>query len=168
MNTGENEQGLRKIIDLTRLISIAILLLHFYYYCYKAFEKWQWTTTITDRLLSNFQSGGLFDDFNFSKLISLILLCISLIGARGKKDEKLNAKSIIAWFIFGITIYFLSALVIHANSKIETIAIAYMLCTSIGFLIVLSSGTTLSRLIKIRTSKDIFKMYVAIKMMKQN
>lgn len=30
MNTGENEQGLRKITDFTRLLSIAILVIHFY------------------------------------------------------------------------------------------------------------------------------------------
>ena len=41
MHTGENEQGLRKILDLTRLISIAILLIHFYYYCYTAFKQWE-------------------------------------------------------------------------------------------------------------------------------
>ncbi|MGR9902771.1 YWFCY domain-containing protein, partial [Escherichia coli] len=29
-HTGENEQGLRKIVDLTRFASIFILLLHFY------------------------------------------------------------------------------------------------------------------------------------------
>ena len=34
MQTGENEQGLRKILDLTRMISITLLILHFYYYCY--------------------------------------------------------------------------------------------------------------------------------------
>ncbi len=39
MQTGENEQALRKILDMTRLISIAILVLHFYYYCYTAFEQ---------------------------------------------------------------------------------------------------------------------------------
>jgi len=33
--TGENEQGLRKIIDLTRFASIFILLLHFYYFLLK-------------------------------------------------------------------------------------------------------------------------------------
>ena len=38
MQTGENEQALRKILDMTRLISIAILVLHFYYYCYTAFD----------------------------------------------------------------------------------------------------------------------------------
>jgi len=41
INTGENEQGLRKIIDMTRMISIIVLLLHFYYYCYNAFAEWQ-------------------------------------------------------------------------------------------------------------------------------
>ncbi|HEY8657851.1 MAG TPA: YWFCY domain-containing protein [Chitinophagaceae bacterium] len=69
-NTGENEQGLRKIIDMTIMISIVILLMHFYFYCYKAFEEWQWTSSITDRLLSNFKTG-LFKNFYFSKVIAL-------------------------------------------------------------------------------------------------
>jgi hypothetical protein len=30
MQTGENEQGLRKIIDFTRILSIAILAIHWY------------------------------------------------------------------------------------------------------------------------------------------
>ncbi len=47
MMTGENEQGLRKILDMTRMMSVAILLLHFYYYCYRVFEQWQLTTTLT-------------------------------------------------------------------------------------------------------------------------
>ena len=55
MQTGENEQSLRKILDMTRLMSIAILALHFYYYCYTAFEQWQLTAT-----LSTFALGFLF------------------------------------------------------------------------------------------------------------
>jgi hypothetical protein len=31
MSTGENEQDLRKVMDMTRLLSILILLLHFYF-----------------------------------------------------------------------------------------------------------------------------------------
>lgn len=53
MQTGENEQALRKILDMTRLMSIALLALHFYYYCYAAFSQWQLTATLTDRLLGN-------------------------------------------------------------------------------------------------------------------
>ncbi len=78
INTGENEQGLRKIIDMARMISIIILLLHFYYYCYNAFAEWQLTTTVTDRLLQNIFATGLLSNFSKSKLIALGFLSISL------------------------------------------------------------------------------------------
>ena len=93
VNTGENEQGLRAIIDMTRMISIIVLLLHFYYYCYNAFAEWQLTTTITDRLLQNIFATGLFSSFSKSKFIALGFLVISLMGARGKKNEKLHYKT---------------------------------------------------------------------------
>ena len=77
MNTGENEQGLRKILDLTRMISIAVLLIHFYYYCYSAFLQWELHSDITDRLLKNIYSTGLFGNFHKSKLIALVFLICS-------------------------------------------------------------------------------------------
>ena len=64
MNTRENEQGLRKILDLTRMMSIAILLIHFYYYCYGAFRQWEIHSDITDRLLQNIYNTGLFSNFH--------------------------------------------------------------------------------------------------------
>src|SRR5690349_4426500 len=93
MHTGENEQGLRKILDMTRLMSIVLLGLHFYYYCYAAFGEWALTTTLTDRLLQNIERTGLFDHFNKSKWISLCFLVISLVGVKGRKNEKLNYTS---------------------------------------------------------------------------
>src|SRR6188768_3850416 len=76
MHTGENEQGLRKIIDMTRMISIIVLMLHFYYYCYNAFAEWSLATTLTSRLLANIFATGLFSNFSKSKLIALIFLLI--------------------------------------------------------------------------------------------
>ena len=76
MNTGENEQGLRKILDLTRLISIGVLLLHFYYYCYGAFLVWKTRSDITDRLLQNIYNTELFSHFEKSKLIALAFLIL--------------------------------------------------------------------------------------------
>ncbi|HEX8358464.1 MAG TPA: YWFCY domain-containing protein, partial [Segetibacter sp.] len=93
MPTGENEQGLRKIIDMTRLISIIILVLHFYYYCFKAFQYWELTASITDRLLSNIHHTGLFNTFHTSKGIAIGFLFISLVGAKGKKDKQMNLKT---------------------------------------------------------------------------
>src|SRR5678809_293670 len=106
MQTGENEQGLRKILDLTRMMSIAILLLHFYYYCYEAFNQWEIRSDITDRLLQNIYNTGLFSNFHKSKLIALIVLIISLFGARGRKDEKLMFKTAVSYILTGLILFF--------------------------------------------------------------
>lgn len=156
MSTGENEMGLRKILDMTRFAAIGILLLHFYYYCYAAFKQLDWRSGITDRLLQNMVHTGLFDSIWTSKLMALGLLVISLIGASGKKDEKLRLKSILSIITCGLLLYFIGQLFFSLNASIATIAILYTAVTSIGFLLVLSGGTQLSRLIQVNLSKDIF------------
>jgi len=157
INTGENEQGLRKIIDMTRMISIIVLLLHFYYYCYNAFAEWQLTATITDRLLQNIFATGLFSSFTKSKIIALGFLLISLMGARGKKNEKLNYKTAFAYIIIGLLIYFFSFLFMLLKTKTTITAIVYMIATSIGYILLLTGGTFLSRVIKVKlNNKDIF------------
>ena len=108
MHTGENEQGLRKILDMTRLISMVMLGIHFYYYCYLAFQKWQLTAPLTNRILGNIQHTGLFNNFHKSKVIALGLLFISLVGAKGRKDKKINYKTSFSYIVTGLLIYFLS------------------------------------------------------------
>ena len=97
MQTGENEQAMRKILDMTRLISIVILVIHFYYYCFSAFHEWGLTSEFSDRILGNIYRTGLFGSFHKSKLIALGFLFISLLGARGRKDEKQNHKTALAY-----------------------------------------------------------------------
>jgi hypothetical protein len=157
MQTGENEQALRKILDMTRLISIVILVIHFYYYCYAAFQQWELVSAFSDRILNNIYRTGIFSNFQKSKLIALGFLAISLIGAKGRKDEKLNHKTAFAYVITGVLIYFLSYLSLLTKIKATELAIVYIGITSIGFLLVLTGGTLLSRIIKNRlNSKDIF------------
>ncbi len=157
MHTGENEQALRKILDMTRLISITILIIHFYYYCYSAFELWGWQSTFSDRILSNIYNTGLFSNFHKSKLIALGFLGISLLGAKGKKNEKLNYRTAFAYLITGLLIYFISYLCMKLNTPIMTTAILYMALAGIGFLLVLTGGTLLSRIIRDKiNNKDIF------------
>ena len=126
MNTGENEQGLRKIIDLTRLVSITILILHCYYYCYRAFDDWQLTSIITDRILKNIAQAGLFQNFNKAKLIALGFLMISLIGATGKKEEKLSHKTGFIYISSGLIIYFFSYYILLSGLFITTKTVAYI------------------------------------------
>ncbi len=157
MQTGENEQALRKILDMTRLISIVILLLHFYYYCYTAFEQWGFVSRFTDKILSTIHRTGLFSNFHKSKIFTLGFLLISLLGAKGRKEEKLNHKTAFAYIITGVLIYFLSYLSLLVKTNSSTVAIVYICSTTIGFLLVLSGGTLLSRIIKNRlNNRDIF------------
>jgi hypothetical protein len=157
MQTGENEQALRKILDMTRLISIVILVIHFYYYCYAAFQQWDLVSAFSDRILNNIYRTGIFNHFQKSKLIALGFLVISLIGAKGRKDEKLNYKTAFAYVITGLLIYFLSYLALLVKINITELAALYISITSTGFLLVLTGGTLLSRIIKNRlNNKDIF------------
>jgi len=156
MQTGENEQGLRKILDLTRMISIAILLIHFYYYCYQGFKKWEIRSDITDRLLQNIYNTGLFSNFHKSKLIALIVLVISLFGARGRKDEKLGLKSAFAYILAGLIFYFISFIVFKLEIDINAAAISYMSVTAIGFVLILTGGTLLSRIIYLKLNNNVF------------
>jgi hypothetical protein len=156
MHTGENEQGLRKILDLTRLISIAILLIHFYYYCYTAFKQWELRSDLTDRLLQNVYHTGLFSDFNKSKLIALVVLVISLFGARGRKNEKLGYKTALIYVTMGLLLYFVSYAVMAFKLEKETAAISYMALTITGFILALTGGTLLSRIIRLKLNNSVF------------
>src|SRR5437879_4586857 len=91
-HTGENEQALQKIIDFVRLLSIVIILFNFYFFCHHAFEKWGIAFELADRVCLSIVNTGIFSEILSSKLLALGLLTISLIGAKGKKDEKISLK----------------------------------------------------------------------------
>lgn len=146
--TGENEQAMRKILDMTRFISIVILAIHCYYYCYSAFQFWHFTSSLSDQVLTNIAHSGIFSSFNKSKLIALVFLLISLMGAKGKKDEKLNYKTAVAYAVPGLIIYFASYLALMANLSMAYLAMLYIGFVGIGFLMILTGGTLLSRIIK--------------------
>ncbi|MEE1947249.1 conjugal transfer protein MobC [Pedobacter sp. KR3-3] len=148
MNTGENAEALRKIIDLTRKCSIILLCLHFYVYCYAAFEAWGLTHDIGRQLLINIGHTGLFSRFWISKAAALTLLVISLIGAKGKKDEKLRLPTALRYLFAGLAVYAASHLLLHLEASARTLAGIYMAVTA--------GGTLLTRLLKQRLDGDIF------------
>lgn len=157
VQTGENEQALRKILDMTRLISILILVIHFYYYCYAAFQEWGLSSIFSDRILSNIYRTGIFSSFVKTKLIALGFLLISLLGAKGRKDDKLNYKTAFAYLITGLLLYFAGYLSLMFQLPVQEKTIIYISITATGFLLVLSGGTLLSRIIKSKlNNKDIF------------
>jgi hypothetical protein len=156
MQTGENDQAMRKILDMTRLISIVVLILHFYKECYAAFASWHFVATLTDRLLENIIRTGLFGNFHKAKLIALGFLMIALIGVQGKKDEKQTFKTAGIYLLTGLVFYFISGLVLLVNLEVSALALLYMSITSVGYMLFLSGGTMLSRIIRDKLKDDIF------------
>ena len=154
--TGENDQAMRKILDMTRLISIAVLVIHFYKECYGAFVLWHWVAPISDRILGNIIRTGLFSSFNKSKLIALGFLCIALIGVKGKKDEKQHYKTAVLYLLTGLFFFFVSQLVLLVKMRVDWLAILYMGITGLGYLLFLSGGTMASRIIRDKLTNDIF------------
>lgn len=156
MNTGENEQGLRKIIDLTRMISIVILILHFYFYGYSAFVTWHFAAKISDVVLKNISQTGLFSNFYKTKFISLGALLLSLVGAKGKKSDKLNYRTAFAYLLTGLLIYFISGLSLNESFADTTSVILYISITSIGYILIMTGGGLMSRIIKDKLKTDVF------------
>jgi hypothetical protein len=156
MQTGENIQALRKIIDFTRLASFLILAIHFYLFCYAAFHDLELTAPLTDRIITPFSRLPLFKSELLTKIAAILLLAISLIGAKGRKEEKINKESIIAYLLTGMLIYALSHLCLGLQSDNKHIAFFYIGTTIIGYLLLLTGATRLSRLLKITLGKDIF------------
>ncbi|WP_121356743.1 conjugal transfer protein MobC [Flavisolibacter nicotianae] len=154
--TGENEQGLRKIIDLTRFASIFVLLLHIYFYCYGAFVQWGLRSEISDRLLQNIANTGLFSSALNSKALSVGLLVVSLLGWQGRKDEQIRRRLIAVYLLSGLVLFVGSDVLLHLALPMSTIASAYMVTTVTGFLLILAGGSLLSRLVRNSLQNDVF------------
>ncbi len=158
--TGENEQALRKILDMTRLISLTLLGIHFYFYCYIAFIEWGLSSEFTNRILHNLIRTGLFKNPLTSKLFVLGSLLISLMGAKGSKDEKQNFRQAFIRIGYGLLVYFTSNLIFRLEFSPKVLTILYIFLTTAAYLMILSGGTRLSRVIQTKLSnQDIFNRH---------
>jgi hypothetical protein len=157
MQTGENHEALRKIFDMIRFSSILVLLLHFYATCFTALQEWHLTATIVNNVIFNLTTSiRVLNGIHGPKLVSLLLLVISLMGAKGKKCEKQQLAPLLYLLSVGLLFYFLSAWLLDIIAKPTTMATAYISVTVTGYLFFLSGGSRLSRLLFLKLNKDIF------------
>lgn len=156
MSTGENEQGLRKIMDMTRWIAIFILVLHFYYYLYAWFKDIGLSWPFVDKVLINIFKVGLFTSFHKSKLIALGFLSLSLIGVKGKKSENITLKTALKYLIPGLITYFIGYVLFLIPCPNGVAAISYIGITTIGVMLFITGGTYASRIIMDALADDIF------------
>jgi len=156
MITGEDIQGMRKMQDMTRWISLALLFLHFYFYCYQAFHHWGLTALLSDRILANIVKTGLFNNPETSRSLALGFLLCSQLGANGRKNEKLRYRTVAVTLFLGALLYFGSRFVFRLDASFETIAVLYMSITFIGYLLVLSGSIQLSKMVAYSYRKRYF------------
>ncbi len=156
MQTGENEQALRKIIDMSRIISMVLLMIHFYFYGHTTLESWGYTVALIDKVLINLKATGLFNSIWYSKLFSLLFLFISLIGVTGKKEEGINLKTVVSFLISGLLLFLFLHFIFYFTWKHELITIVYISGMLAAFLLMITGGTRLSRFIHLQMRNDIF------------
>jgi hypothetical protein len=156
MQTGENEQALRKIIDFTRFLGIVVLLFHFYFTCYGAFEQLHWNYAIVNRLLARMYKLSVFSNIVMTKTVALVFLIVSLMGSKGRKDEKVSLKRAVYYGLIGLTLYYISGLILWLNGSYFLLACFYISVTATGYLLFLAGASLAFRIIKVNLNRDIF------------
>jgi hypothetical protein len=159
MQNEDDIRSLAKIIELIRAVSILVLIIHIYWYCYEFLEERNVSVPIIDKILLNFQKyTGLFSKPIWSKLVSFGLLAISCLGIRGVKAEKITWRKIFAFLILGLAFFFFNGFLIKHSHPLMLKCSVYMLSLAAGYIFLLKAGLWMSRLIKHNLMEDVFNL----------
>jgi hypothetical protein len=157
MQNEDDIRSLAKIIELIRAVSILILIIHIYWFCYEFLEERNVTVPIIDKILLNFQKyTGLFSKPIWSKLMVFGLLAISCLGIRGVKAEKITWRKISAFLVLGLALFFFNGFVLKLIYPLILQCSGYLLSLAAGYIFLLKAGLWMSRLIKHNLMEDVF------------
>ena len=159
MQQEDDLRGLAKIMNFMRAISILVVLLNIYWFCYPTFLERGFTIGFADKILINFHATtGLFENILYSKLASILLLALSCLGTQGTKNEKISWIKIFCFLVAGFILFFLNWWILELTLTRETITILYIFTTFSGYLLLLTGGIWMSRLMKTNLMKDVFNI----------
>ncbi len=159
MQNEDDIRSLAKIIELIRAVSILVLIIHIYWYCYEFLEEQNASVPILDKILLNFQKyTGLFSNPIWSKLLSFGLLAISCLGIRGVKAEKITWRKISVILVLGLAFFFFNDFLIKHSHPLMLKCSVYMLSLAAGYIFLLKAGLWMSRLIKNNLMEDVFNL----------
>jgi hypothetical protein len=153
---GEDDlRGLAKIMAFMRAVSILLVLMHFYWFCYGFFAERGWTLEIIGKILTNFnRTAGLFSHTLFTKIFALLLLALSCLGTKGVKNEKITWAKIYTALAIGFVLFFLNTPLLKLSAVIATSL--YILTTGLGYIALLMAGVWMSRLLRNNLMDDVF------------
>jgi branched-subunit amino acid transport protein AzlD len=153
---GEDDlRGLAKIMAFMRAVSILLVLIHLYWFCYGLFLERGWTLELINKILSNFnRTAGLFSNVLYTKIFTLVLLALSCLGTKGVKNEKITQPKIYGALAVGFTLFFLNTPLLSFFGR--TGLFLYILTLSVGYIALLMAGVWMSRLLKHHLMDDVF------------
>ena len=148
---GEDDlRGLAKIMAFMRAVSILLVLMHLYWFCYGFFLEHGWTLEVVNKILGNFdRTAGLFSHTLYTKAFALVLLALSCLGTKGVKNEKITWPKIYVGLGVGFVLFFLNTPLLKL--PLATGTFLYMLTISLGYIALLMAGVLMSRLLQQET-----------------
>lgn len=153
---GEDDlRGLAKIMAFMRAVSILLVLMHLYWFCYGFFLERGWTLEVINKILGNFdRTAGLFSHSLYTKVFALVLLALSCLGTKGVKNERITWPKIYVALSIGFVLFFLNTLLLKLSPAVGTFL--YILTISLGYIAFLMAGVWMSRLLRTNLMDDVF------------
>ena len=152
-------RALAKIMEFGRAVSIFLLVVHVYVYCYPSITAWHLNLEVIDRILVNFNdTTGIFNCILWSKLLAVLLLAVSCLGTHGVKGEKITWPKIYAALVAGCALFFLNWWLLELPLPHAANTAFYIFTLTAGYLALLMSGLWMSRLYRHNLMEDVFNM----------
>lgn len=153
---GEDDlRGLAKIMAFMRAVSILLVLMHLYWFCFGFFLERGWTLEVINKILKNFdRKAGLFSHTVYTKLFALVLLALSCLGTKGVKNEKITWSKIYVVLGIGFILFFLNVPLLKLSLNMATFF--YIFTTALGYIALMVTGVWMSRLLRNNLMDDVF------------
>ena len=159
MQQEDDLRALSKIMEFGRAVSIFLLVVHVYVYCYPSITAWHLNLEVIDRILVNFNdTTGIFNCILWSKLLAVLLLAVSCLGTHGVKGEKITWPKIYAVLVAGCALFFLNWWLLKLPLPHMANTAFYIFTLTAGYLALLMSGLWMSRLYRHNLMEDVFNM----------
>ena len=157
MQQEDDLRGLAKVMDFMRAVSIILVVMNVYWYCYASIVDWHIQMGIVDRILTNFdRTAGLFHSILYTKLFSVLLLDLSCLGTKGVKEEKITWTKICTALAAGFVLFFLNWWLLNLPFPFVFCTALYILTISVGYICLLMGGLWMSRLLQNNLMDDVF------------
>ena len=159
MQQEDDLRALAKIMEFGRAVSIFILVVHVYVYCYPSITSWNLNLEVIDKIIMNFNNTtGIFNCVLWSKLAVTLLLAVSCLGTKGVKGEKITRHKIYAALFAGCILFFLNWCILDLSLPHTAVTALYVFTLVSGYLCLLMAGLWMSRLYRHNLMEDVFNL----------